>query len=141
MLLVSRDETKVSYHHANKERHVFCTTCAAQWRLSDAPDYSQRYCPVCGTHLPGDYDITPNDANPSEDYKAKILAGMSPSIIMDCAEKALGFYNYQATQEMYPSRGLCLPEVNQTKGTIAVYNTRAAGKNGRPSRLHKALGI
>lgn len=46
-------------------------------------------------------DVVVAALNPSEDYKTSILSGLSPSIIMDCASRALAFYSYQASQEMY----------------------------------------
>jgi E3 ubiquitin-protein ligase CCNP1IP1 len=48
--------------------------------------------------------MNPDDAvvaqlNPSEDYKTSVLSGLTPTIIMECAGRALGFYSYQASQE------------------------------------------
>jgi hypothetical protein len=97
------------------KRHVFCIACAEQWQ-ANVPDLGSRCCPICKTHLPGDSDYAWNYINPPEDFKAIHLAGMPPTIIMDCAEKALGFYNYQVTQEMYVHH-LCLLQINLTKGT------------------------
>lgn len=44
-------------------------------------------------------DIVINDLNPTEDYKSSILAGLSPSVIMDIASRALSFHVYQLSQE------------------------------------------
>ena len=38
--------------------------------------------------------------SPSEDYKTSVLSGLSPTIIMECASRGLGFYSYQASQEI-----------------------------------------
>lgn len=38
--------------------------------------------------------------NPTEDYKTSVLSGLSPSIITDCASRALSFWNYQSSQEI-----------------------------------------
>lgn len=35
--------------------------------------------------------------NPSEDYKSIVLCGLSPSAIMECAGRALGFWTYQTS--------------------------------------------
>ena len=63
-------------------------------------DFSQRYCPACKLHLTGEWDCVSNFPNPGEDYKYTLLSGMAPTVIMDCALKAMGFYNYQVAQEM-----------------------------------------
>lgn len=42
-----------------------------------------------------------NTLNPPEEWKTNILGGMSPSIIMECAGKALSFWGYQMVMEMY----------------------------------------
>jgi len=39
--------------------------------------------------------------NPTEDYKTSVLSGLSPNVIMECAGRALGFWAYQITQEVY----------------------------------------
>ncbi|KAF5127938.1 E3 ubiquitin-protein ligase CCNB1IP1 [Metarhizium anisopliae] len=36
----------------------------------------------------------------SEDYKAIVLSGLSPGIVLECAERALNFWAYQKTQEI-----------------------------------------
>jgi hypothetical protein len=50
--------------------------------------------------------LNPDDAvstilNPTEDYKTSVLSGLDPNTIMECAGRALGFWAYQITQEMY----------------------------------------
>jgi E3 ubiquitin-protein ligase CCNP1IP1 len=37
--------------------------------------------------------------DPTEDYKTSVLSGFTPTLIVECAERALRFYNYQATHE------------------------------------------
>lgn len=39
--------------------------------------------------------------NPSEDYKTSVLSGLSPEAIMECAGRALSFWSYQMTQDLY----------------------------------------
>ncbi|RDW80768.1 hypothetical protein BP5796_05466 [Coleophoma crateriformis] len=43
---------------------------------------------------------------PTEDYKTIALSGLTPSVIVECASRALGFWTYQATQEMFASSPL-----------------------------------
>ncbi|CZT07144.1 related to lactose regulatory protein [Rhynchosporium graminicola] len=38
--------------------------------------------------------------NPTEDYKASVLCGLSPTVIMECASRALNFWAYQTTSEI-----------------------------------------
>jgi E3 ubiquitin-protein ligase CCNP1IP1 len=79
--------------------HVFCLTCSDALGLSNSHANTRR-CPACDTQL-----ISPDDAvvaqlNPTEDYKTSILSGLSPTVILECAGRALNFYSYQASQEM-----------------------------------------
>lgn len=39
--------------------------------------------------------------NPSEDYKTSVLSGLSPEAIMECAGRALSFWSYQMTQDLF----------------------------------------
>lgn len=75
--------------------HLFCLRCAKEGGLF-RQHHAERTCPACGTELPKSDDCVATALNPSEDYKSSILAGLSPSIIMDCATRALSFYSYQA---------------------------------------------
>ena len=56
------------------------------------------------------------DLRPSEDYKTSILSGLSPTIIMECASRALAFHSYQAAQEIIYQEHLA-------KGLTEKYNT------------------
>lgn len=51
-------------------------------------------------HLTNADDVAVTNLNPTEDYKTSILSGLSPSIIMECAGRALSFWAYQTAQEM-----------------------------------------
>ncbi|QSZ34318.1 hypothetical protein DSL72_005909 [Monilinia vaccinii-corymbosi] len=51
-------------------------------------------------HLPNLDDVIVTTLNPSEDYKTSVLSGLNPSIIMECAGRALSFWAYQTTQEI-----------------------------------------
>ncbi|CAK3927374.1 E3 ubiquitin- ligase CCNB1IP1 [Lecanosticta acicola] len=79
--------------------HIFCLHCADRLNLT-APQDGQRKCPACSTYL-----LNPDDAvitllNPTEDYKTSILSGLSPTVIMECAQRGLSFWAYQVAQEI-----------------------------------------
>ncbi|KAK7956015.1 uncharacterized protein PG986_005237 [Apiospora aurea] len=84
--------------------HIFCTDCAAQSGLA-GPGSSSRHsqehvCPACRMSLQNPDDAVIANLNPSEDYKTSVLSGLSPTVIMECASRALGFWAYQTTQEV-----------------------------------------
>lgn len=79
--------------------HVFCLTCSDSLGLSN-PNGSTRVCPACETHLSNPDDAVVAQLNPTEDYKTSVLSGLSPTIILECAARAISFYTYQTTQEM-----------------------------------------
>ncbi|KAI5286124.1 hypothetical protein KEM54_000042, partial [Ascosphaera aggregata] len=50
--------------------------------------------------------LNPDDAvstilNPTEDYKTSVLSGLDPNTVMECAGRALAFWTYQTTQEIF----------------------------------------
>ncbi|KAA8570938.1 hypothetical protein EYC84_000318 [Monilinia fructicola] len=81
--------------------HVFCIECSNQFQLSTSiQDNRRASCPACDMHLPNPDDVAVTTLNPSEDYKTSVLSGLNPSIIMECAGRALSFWAYQTTQEI-----------------------------------------
>ena len=46
-------------------------------------------------------DVVLTNLNPTEDYKTSVLSGLNPNVIMECAGRALSFWAYQTTQEMF----------------------------------------
>ncbi|KAJ2898237.1 hypothetical protein MKZ38_004063 [Zalerion maritima] len=113
--------------------HIFCLDCAN--RLGLDPRRDRNVCPACGVILtsPGDYPV--NSLNPTEDYKTSVLSGLSPNIIMECTGRAMSFWAYQTTQEMYGSiniAALTLPGLRAYEATGAnqemfrVYQERVA---------------
>lgn len=84
--------------------HVFCVDCAKRLQLSDPPAGQRPVCPACDAHLTNPDDAVITNLNPTEDYKTSVLSGLSPNIIMECAGRALSFWAYQITQEVYVSR-------------------------------------
>lgn len=85
-----------------KGRHIFCLPCADRLGLSKTK-VPMRQCPACETMLPNPDDAVSTILNPTEDYKSSVLSGLDPSTIVDCAGRALSFWVYQTTQEMYVS--------------------------------------
>ncbi|GAA5980866.1 hypothetical protein JCM10908_003895 [Rhodotorula pacifica] len=73
--------------------HIFCIDCANA--LFSLP----QICPACETALPDPDDVVQTSLNPHDSYKTSILAGLSPTIILDIAGRALNFYAYQTQQE------------------------------------------
>ncbi|ATZ55646.1 hypothetical protein BCIN_12g02200 [Botrytis cinerea B05.10] len=81
--------------------HVFCIECANQSQLSTSVRENRRTtCPACDMHLPNPDDVVVTNLEPSEDYKTSVLSGLNPSVIMECAGRALSFWAYQTTQEI-----------------------------------------
>ncbi|EKG19201.1 Zinc finger RING-type protein [Macrophomina phaseolina MS6] len=79
--------------------HIFCIDCTNELGLSKA-DSNIRVCPACDTPLTNPDDAVETRLDPTEDYKTSVLSGLSPTIIMECAGRALAFYSYQTTQEI-----------------------------------------
>ncbi|PHH60821.1 hypothetical protein CDD81_1118 [Ophiocordyceps australis] len=81
--------------------HLFCLDCARRAGLPDHVAIRGVNCPACGSPLSKPDDAIIANLNPSEDCKTSILSGLSPNIIMECAGRALAFWAYQTTQEIY----------------------------------------
>ncbi|CAG8360690.1 unnamed protein product [Penicillium salamii] len=80
--------------------HIFCHNCADALGLSH-PTTSSRRCPACQTVLFNPDDAISAVLNPTEDYKTSVLSGLDPNTIVECAGRALGFWAYQSTQEIF----------------------------------------
>ncbi|RSH91973.1 hypothetical protein EHS25_009344 [Saitozyma podzolica] len=73
--------------------HIFCVPCAEQYfSLSQA-------CPACDQLLAEPDDIVMSSLAPTTEYKASILAGLTPSVILEIAARAMSFWTYQTSQE------------------------------------------
>ncbi|KAL1622562.1 hypothetical protein SLS56_008740 [Neofusicoccum ribis] len=83
----------------NSLNHIFCITCSKELGLARA-DTAIRVCPACDTPLSNPDDAVETRLDPTEDYKTSVLSGLGPTIIMECAGRALAFYSYQTTQEI-----------------------------------------
>ncbi|KAK0343142.1 hypothetical protein LTR91_026149 [Friedmanniomyces endolithicus] len=82
--------------------HIFCIPCSETLGLASAPHNSAnaRVCPACETELGSLDDVVVTRLNPAEDYKTSVLSGLSPTIVMECAGRALAFFSYQTAQEI-----------------------------------------
>ncbi|KAI1089081.1 hypothetical protein F5B19DRAFT_495721 [Rostrohypoxylon terebratum] len=80
--------------------HIFCLECAARLGLTGQGHEHRNSCPACASHLTSPDDAVISNLKPSEDYKTSVLSGLSPNIIIECANRALSFWAYQATQEV-----------------------------------------
>ncbi|ORY73436.1 hypothetical protein BCR35DRAFT_333699 [Leucosporidium creatinivorum] len=56
-------------------------------------------CPACETTLPDPDDIVQTFLNPGDAYKTSVLSGLTPSLILDIASRAMNFWSYQVQQE------------------------------------------
>lgn len=90
----------VSDAHILLYSHIFCVECAQKINLANQDNQTRSSCPACGSHLADPDGAVVTILNPSEEYKTSVLSGLSPSIIMECAGRALSFWAYQATQDI-----------------------------------------
>ncbi|XP_053715585.1 E3 ubiquitin-protein ligase CCNB1IP1 isoform X3 [Synchiropus splendidus] len=69
-------------------------------------------CPACSSALSGKLDIVRTELSPSEDFKAMVLAGLRPDVVLDISTRALAFWSYQVYQErMYQEYSLSRAEI------------------------------
>ncbi|XP_030043384.1 E3 ubiquitin-protein ligase CCNB1IP1 [Microcaecilia unicolor] len=74
--------------------HVFCDQHGSG-EFSRSP----AVCPACNSALSGKLDIVRTELSPSEEYKAMVLAGLRPEVILDISSRGLAFWTYQVYQE------------------------------------------
>lgn len=65
------------------------------------PAGGKRVCLACATELPSAGDVVFAILRPSEESQSTVLSGLDPNVILECASKALRFWNYQMSTEMY----------------------------------------
>ena len=97
-----------AYHHPS---HVFCIDCSNRCQLSGQREGQRPSCPACHVSLTNPDDVVITNLNPTEDYKTSVLSGLHPNIIMECAGRALSFWAYQATQEMFDDQAITRPSL------------------------------
>ncbi|KAM0548494.1 hypothetical protein ACHAPJ_009817 [Fusarium lateritium] len=81
--------------------HIFCIECAQRLGVTGQEADRRNSCPACHSQLTNPDDAVIANLNPSEDYKTSVLSGLSPNIVMECAGRALSFWAYQTTQDIY----------------------------------------
>ncbi|KAI5293240.1 hypothetical protein KEM52_005723, partial [Ascosphaera acerosa] len=82
--------------------HIFCLSCADKLGLSvSLAVNAHRLCPACQSPLTNADDAVATALNPAEDYKTSVLSGLDPNTVMECAGRALAFWTYQVTQEIF----------------------------------------
>ncbi|XP_074517961.1 E3 ubiquitin-protein ligase CCNB1IP1 [Halichoeres trimaculatus] len=86
--------------------HIFCDQHGSG-EFSRSP----AICPACSSALSGKLDIVRTELSPSEEYKAMVLTGLRPDIVLDISTRALAFWSYQVHQErMYQEYSLSRAE-------------------------------
>ncbi|EHK15810.1 uncharacterized protein TRIVIDRAFT_135786, partial [Trichoderma virens Gv29-8] len=81
--------------------HIFCFECVERLGLAGPENQRRNTCPVCKAQLTKPDDIVYTNLNPTEEYKTCILSGLSPNTVMECAGRAISFWAYQTTQNLY----------------------------------------
>lgn len=82
--------------------HVFCDQHGSG-EFSRSP----AICPACSSALSGKLDIVRTELSPSEDYKAMVLAGLRPDIVLDISTRALALWSYQVKYLSLYKRKYC----------------------------------
>ncbi|KAH7260611.1 hypothetical protein B0J15DRAFT_288839 [Fusarium solani] len=81
--------------------HIFCLECAERLGITGQETERRNTCPACHSHFNNHDDAVITNLSPGEEYKTTILSGLSPNIVMECTSRALSFWAYQITQDMY----------------------------------------
>ncbi|KAK3904078.1 hypothetical protein C8A05DRAFT_14030 [Staphylotrichum tortipilum] len=76
--------------------HAVCLPCANHHGFAGQGPYT---CPVCRQPLTSS-DVCEQLLHPSEEWKSVALSGLSPTVVMECAGRALSFWSYQMTNQM-----------------------------------------
>ncbi|KAI5849238.1 hypothetical protein BZA05DRAFT_402658 [Tricharina praecox] len=74
--------------------HIFCGRCNASKVV-----VAERQCAICNETLQSENFIVQRALKPSEEERATMLYGLSPTTIMDICWRSLEFWNYQEEQE------------------------------------------
>nr|XP_040037411.1 E3 ubiquitin-protein ligase CCNB1IP1 [Gasterosteus aculeatus aculeatus]XP_040037412.1 E3 ubiquitin-protein ligase CCNB1IP1 [Gasterosteus aculeatus aculeatus] len=121
--------------------HVFCDQHGSG-EFSRSP----AICPACSSALSGKLDIVRTELSPSEEYKAMILAGLRPDVVLDISARALAFWSYQVHQEhMYQEYSLSRAEaqLKQMEKVLTQQNqsreVELTGMKGEIASLKKVM--
>lgn len=95
--------------------HAICLQCANSHGFAGQAPYT---CPACRQPLSGS-EVCEQLLHPSEEWKSVALSGLSPTVVMECAGRALSFWSYQMTNQMSvtpPGQGIA--ELRLTIGKL-----------------------
>ncbi|KAL2016154.1 hypothetical protein VTK56DRAFT_4122 [Thermocarpiscus australiensis] len=76
--------------------HAICLRCANSHGFAGQAPYT---CPVCRQPL-NPSEVCEQLLHPSEEWKSVALSGLSPTVVMECAGRALSFWSYQMTNQI-----------------------------------------
>ncbi|KAH6631915.1 hypothetical protein F5144DRAFT_235521 [Chaetomium tenue] len=76
--------------------HVICPQCASNHGFSGKAPYT---CPICNQPLNAS-EVCEQLLQPSEEWKSIALSGLGPTVVMECAGRALSFWSYQMTNQI-----------------------------------------
>ncbi|KAL2258166.1 hypothetical protein VTK26DRAFT_8639 [Humicola hyalothermophila] len=76
--------------------HAICVQCANNHGFTEQAPYT---CPVCGQALNAS-EVCEQLLHPPEEWKSVTLSGLSPTVVMECAGRALSFWSYQMTNQI-----------------------------------------
>lgn len=76
--------------------HAICPGCANNHGFSGQAPYT---CPICSQPLSAS-EVCEQLLQPSEEWKSVALSGLGPTVVMECAGRALSFWSYQMTNQM-----------------------------------------
>ncbi|RXM36592.1 E3 ubiquitin-protein ligase CCNB1IP1 [Acipenser ruthenus] len=121
--------------------HIFCDPHGSG-EFSRSP----AVCPACSSALSGKLDIVRSELSPPEEYKAMVLAGLRPEIVLEISSRALAFWTYQVQQERLHQQYSLSRLEEQLKQTELLCSQRLQGKEcevsgvkGELSALSKLL--
>ncbi|XP_069471127.1 E3 ubiquitin-protein ligase CCNB1IP1 [Ambystoma mexicanum] len=104
--------------------HIFCDQHGSG-EFSRSP----AVCPACNSTLSGKLDIVRTELSPSEEYKAMVLAGLRPEIVLDISSRGLAFWTYQVYQERLYQEYTYSKAEGQLKQMEKVYTQQVHSKD------------
>ncbi|KAF4496887.1 E3 ubiquitin- ligase CCNB1IP1 [Fusarium agapanthi] len=119
--------------------HIFCMDCAQRLGVNGQEADRRNTCPACHSQLTNPDDAVITNLNPSEDYKTSVLSGLSPNVIMECAGRALSFWAYQTTQDIYYQQYLYKTLTEKYSGLSVRLEKTVNDANSEIEGLHHKL--
>ncbi|XP_055633207.1 E3 ubiquitin-protein ligase CCNB1IP1-like [Toxorhynchites rutilus septentrionalis] len=75
--------------------HIFCAQHGKEIKLRQATSPG---CPACGSRFRNESDLVERKLNHSLQFRALLLCGYSPELVMEIANNAITFWNFQKHQ-------------------------------------------